>query len=373
MAIISLFNNKGGVGKTTLSYHLSAALAELGKKVLMIDLDSQCNLTMHAIDMGRLQKIWDLEDSFIEEGFETARQRAGQEKYEKMLSQTRTVHFLLKPTEEGTGELSALPPAHHVRKNVDLLPGRLTLYMYENSIADRWPSTYMGHPLAVRTISQIRALANRYVKEHGYDFVIMDTSPNLGALNKVVISTADAFLIPCLPDLFSLYGIRNIGNSLKKWQQEFSTIYSLISPDKRSLFPDQFVRFLGYTIYNAKKSSGKSGLEDGDWGLAKAHLNYARQIPQVIETYIDPSVRAKIPEDVISQPIGGTAVMHSHNTYTSMAQKYRVPMWKAPDAKSLAPEDKSTLAAARKRYQATKDSYIAFAEDFLRRIELSGV
>ena len=46
MKIISLFNNKGGVGKTTLAYHLSCALAADGKKVLMIDLDPQCNLTI---------------------------------------------------------------------------------------------------------------------------------------------------------------------------------------------------------------------------------------------------------------------------------------------------------------------------------------
>ena len=50
MKIISLFNNKGGVGKTTLAYHLSCALAEMGKKVLMIDLDPQCNLTICGMD-----------------------------------------------------------------------------------------------------------------------------------------------------------------------------------------------------------------------------------------------------------------------------------------------------------------------------------
>ena len=43
MKIISLFNNKGGVGKTTLAYHLSCAMAASGKRVLMIDLDPQCN------------------------------------------------------------------------------------------------------------------------------------------------------------------------------------------------------------------------------------------------------------------------------------------------------------------------------------------
>jgi len=53
--------------------------------------------------------------------------------------------------------------------------------------------------------------------------------------------------------MFSLYGIRNIGRSLEAWKRELDIIYSLISNDKRKNFPNKFVQFLGYTIYNAKK------------------------------------------------------------------------------------------------------------------------
>ena len=49
MKILSVFNNKGGVGKTTLTYHVANALAEMGYKVLMIDADPQCNLTIYAL------------------------------------------------------------------------------------------------------------------------------------------------------------------------------------------------------------------------------------------------------------------------------------------------------------------------------------
>ena len=65
MKLISVFNNKGGVGKTTLKYHLACALAELGKKVLMLDLDPQCNLTIYGLDSESLHKIWQDEDGFI--------------------------------------------------------------------------------------------------------------------------------------------------------------------------------------------------------------------------------------------------------------------------------------------------------------------
>mgnify|MGYP000583774829 CR=1 FL=1 len=57
MKIISVFNNKGGVGKSTLTYHLGAALSEKGKKVLLIDLDPQSNLTLYGLSEERLEKI----------------------------------------------------------------------------------------------------------------------------------------------------------------------------------------------------------------------------------------------------------------------------------------------------------------------------
>ena len=56
MKIISVFNNKGGVGKSTLSFHLGKALGLMGKKVLFVDLDPQCNLTISAMRERELEK-----------------------------------------------------------------------------------------------------------------------------------------------------------------------------------------------------------------------------------------------------------------------------------------------------------------------------
>jgi hypothetical protein len=191
----------------------------------------------------------------------------------------------------------------------------------------------------------------------------MDTSPSLGALNKVIISTTDGFLIPCAPDMFSLYGIRNLGNALGVWQKQFKTIYQLLSEEKRKQFPEKFVSLLGFTIYNAKKYTGNS-----PWDLAKAHYNYAMRIPSAIIEYIPMEVRGHIEESIMALPIGNTSIMHTHNTLTGMSQKYHLPMWEVPSYPYLA-DDTNTVIANKAIYEATFEKYSTFCADLLKRVD----
>lgn len=365
MKLLTIFNNKGGVGKTTLLYHLACALAELGKKVLLIDLDSQCNLTLYGIDVENLHEIWKSEDVFFDEGYEYGKNTMSTEEFKKFIKRPHTIHFMLKPTEDGTGESEEMPEPISLAKNLDMIPGRLTLYLYENKIASRWNDVYAGDSLAIKTITRIRQIAKQYAEKKGYDYVLLDTSPSLGALNKTIIMSADGFIIPALPDMFSLYGIRNIGKSLAVWKKELDTIFALISDEKRKLFPKEPVQFLGYTIYNAKR--GKSKNTD-TWGLAQAHYNYAMQIPDAIIENISRELRCTLSEEDLNSPIGAREVMFSHNTYPSAAQKYRVPIWKIPDC-ALDEEDRGTITGNRQRYYETKASYIKFANEFVKRVD----
>lgn len=363
MKIISLFNNKGGVGKTTLAYHLSHCLSQMGHRVLMVDVDPQCNLTICSLYDEEIQAIWRTEDPFIED-FLSAQKGLPEEEWKRINENPRTIHYLLKTTEEGTSDLEYLPPPIEVTPNLGLIPGRLTLHMYEDKIAERWNGVYRGDPLAIRTITRIRNIAEEYGRKHNYDYAIIDTSPSLGILNKVIISTVDGFLIPCLPDMFSLYGVRNIGDYLSKWKKEFDTIYSLISNEKRSQFPSNFVSFLGFTIYNAKKYVNVTPLD-----LAKAHYDYAIQIPSTIKEYIQPDVREHLTEEMLEAPIGGKAIMHTHNTLPNVTQKYKHPMWLVPSLSNLEQEDSATIrGGSRAQYEATWKKYKLFTEDLLNRI-----
>lgn len=363
MKAISIFNNKGGVGKTTLTFHLAHALACMEYRTLIVDFDPQCNLTILGMDEEDLHKIWLEEDEFIED-FQAARDKLPPKDFEQLVSKPRSIHFLLKPSEDGVAEIGSLPPPVPLATNLDLIPGRLTMHLYEDKIAGRWSDVYQGDPLAVRTITKPRELAEAYAKQHGYDFVIMDTSPSLGTLNKVVISTTDGFVIPCMPDMFSLYGVRNIGNALVFWKKQFVTIFHLLSAEKRKAFPVNYVRLLGFTIYNAKKYSGATR-----WDLATAHYNYAMEIPGAIEKFIRPEIRDHVTQEILAHPIGETAIMHTHNTLPAMAQRYHTPMWRVPSCGHLEDGDRNTILGNRAIYEATQGKYIEFAKDLLKRME----
>lgn len=368
MKIISVFNNKGGVGKSTLSFHLGKALGLMGKKVLFVDLDPQCNLTISAMRERELEKIWQEEDAYIDD-FEDAKKN--KKKFSRIMSETRSIHFLLKPAEDGVNDIESLPPAKSIGDNVYMIPGRLSIHQFENRISERWSGLYQSDNLSIRTITYIRRLCERYADILDVDFVLVDTSPSLGILNKTIISTVDGFIIPAQPDMFSLYGIRNIGNSLESWGKELNVIYRLISEEKREKFPKKFVQFLGYTIYNAKKYDG-----DNEYQLADAHYSYAKRIPQIINQYIKEDNKVKI--DDINMPIAGGAIMHTHNTYPSVAQALKCAIWEVPDVFTKLQQAESEYLKEQMinvnrgsfgRYREIKDKYIEFAKAFIERTE----
>lgn len=361
MKIISVFNNKGGVGKSTLSFHLAHALAEQGTKTLMVDLDPQSNLTLQCIDTAELEKLWSEEAPYIED-FQDAHE-SSDKTFAEFIVKPRSIHCLLKPVEDGVFDSFALGEVHKLSPKLGLIPGRLSLHMFEDKLAKSWSDAFLGDPQSLRLITAIRTLCLEAQKTHGYEVAILDTSPSLGMLNRVIISMSTGFFVPCMPDMFSTFGLTNIGLALRTWSSQFSTMYSVLSDKKRGSFPPNFVKFLGYTLYNAKRYTGQN-----DYDIATAHYGYAKKLPEVISARIPSECYSHLGPSVIAQPIGGTSIIHSHNTLPAMAQKYRVPMWKVPEHPGLLAEDKSTVAGNRSIYEEKRAMYHGFASDLMKRL-----
>jgi cellulose biosynthesis protein BcsQ len=97
-----------------------------------------------------------------------------------------------------------------IRENVSLLQGSLNLGLYEDLLATSFSSAAAGQPLGYFQTSAI----SRFLFEKGLDeqidLFIIDSSPNLGLLNRAILLGTDYFCTPLMPDAFSLQGIQNL-------------------------------------------------------------------------------------------------------------------------------------------------------------------
>lgn len=204
--VIAFFNNKGGVGKTSLVYHLSWMYADLGKRIVAADLDPQANLTAAFLDDDRLEILWPEGDH------------------------PDTIYGCIQPLLQGTGDI-ARPHLEDVEElsnqsslfgsSIALLAGDLLLSSFEDALSDAWPKCLDGKQRAFRVISAFWRIMQQAAVQHRADMILMDLGPNLGAINRSALIAADYVVVPLSPDLFSLQGLRNLGPTLHRWRREW--------------------------------------------------------------------------------------------------------------------------------------------------------
>lgn len=193
MTVVALFNNKGGVGKTTLAYHVAHMLARLDVTVLAVDLDPQANLTAHFLGDDELEELW-------------------------QSSEPQTVAGAVRPIVEGMGDILHPVPIE-VAERLWLLPGDLRLSGFEERLAQAWPATLTGDdPAAARVTTAFHRIVAAARETVGAQVVLLDVGPNLGALNRSALLVADHVLVPLGADLFSAQGLRNLGPALGRWR-----------------------------------------------------------------------------------------------------------------------------------------------------------
>lgn len=192
--VLTFFNNKGGVGKTSLIYHLAWMFASLRKRIVAADLDPQANLTAAFLTEEEIEAIWEEE-------------KPGS-----------TVFQCVRPL-AGVGDI-AEPHLRRIAPDLHLLPGDVRLSGYEESLSMEWSNSMGDHNLyrPMRILSsfwQVMQMAARTVRA---DLVLVDIGPNLGAINRSALLATDYVAIPLGADLFSLQGLGNLGPALRSWK-----------------------------------------------------------------------------------------------------------------------------------------------------------
>ncbi len=316
MKTIAFFNNKGGVGKTTLVYHLAWMFAQKGHRVLAVDLDPQANATSMFLDEDTLTEL--LESA---EG-------------------ATTVYRALKPLLEGEGDV-ATPILSQVSGSIFLLPGDLALSAAEDDMSSQWADTLDGRVRAFRVISGIWRIMERSARAVEATIVLIDVGPNLGALNRASLITADAVVIPLAPDLYSLQGMRNLGPTLRDWRIQWRKRLDAATEKGIDLsLPQGGMNPIGYVVLQHAVRADRP---------VKAYKRWMDRIPQTYSSAIL-SENPPLDESVADDP-DCLAMLKNYRSLMPLSQDAHRPMF------LLRPADGAIGSHA----QAVQDCYSDFS------------
>lgn len=180
MKAIAFFNNKGGVGKTMLAYHLAWMYQELGIRVLAVDLDPQAYLTWSFLPKSKVEALW---------------------------ADSRGVFQAIQDYQD---QIRSSPGLHleTIAENLAFLGGHLDLSLLENRAA--------GEGLE----KVLRSILRSAGKQHRAEIALVDLGPNLAALNRAAVLACEHFLTPLRPDVFSVGSLTSLGHALGDWKKD---------------------------------------------------------------------------------------------------------------------------------------------------------
>lgn len=175
--VIAITNQKGGVGKTTTTFNLGVALAKQGKRVLVVDVDPQSNLTTYAGWYDENELKYTLTD--------------------------------LMEQSMNDDEIKIKESILHHKENVDLIPSNLSLSALENSL------TYaMSREYTLRNcLSSIK---------DDYDYILLDCQPSLGMLTINALASANSVIIPVQSEYFALRGMTDLFKIINKVRRQIN-------------------------------------------------------------------------------------------------------------------------------------------------------
>lgn len=291
MKIVAFFNNKGGVGKTSLVYHLGWMFAELGQRVLMADFDPQSNLTAMCVAEERLSELWAEPDA-----------------------ERKTIHGAVQPIVEGLGDIQ---PAHieALTARLALLPGDIRLSQFEGKLSDAWPKCLDRDKAAFRTASSFIRVVQEAGERHQATLVLVDVGPNLGAINRAALLGATYVITPIGADLFSMQGLRNLGPTLTRWREEWEERLSK-KPIAELQLPPAAMAPAGYVVMQPNLYAGQ---------VTKAYGHWLAQIPG---EYGDSVLGEDRHDDLtVEEDPNCLAVLRHYRSLMPMAQAARKPIF----------------------------------------------
>jgi chromosome partitioning protein len=291
MKTVAFFNNKGGVGKTSLVYHLAWMFSELGHQVVAADFDPQANLTSMCLDDDRLLEIW-------------------------RSNPRPTVYSAIAPLKKGVGEVS-LKRLESVSSRLSLLVGDLELSSFEDDLSANWSRALDRDERAFRVTTAFSRIVDQAGAASGAKLALIDVGPNLGAINRAALIAADYVVIPAAPDLFSVQGLENVGPRLVSWRDEWQERKNKLPPELDIRIPGGEMRPIGYVVSRHSVREGRQ---------VKAFRNWLDRLPGIYRTKVDGEI-GNFDHLSIDTDERCLAQLKDYRSLMPMAQEARKPMF----------------------------------------------
>ncbi len=325
--VLTFFNNKGGVGKTSLVYHLSWMFAEQGFRVLAVDLDPQANLTSSFLDEDRLAALWD--DSGTSTIF-------------------RSVKPLLDVGDFASVDYQTIDP------RLALIPGDLSLSGFEDELSTTW-TTALSDKNKTRPFRILTAFwrsAQESAARFGANLIVFDVGPNLGAINRAAMLASNHVIVPLGADLFSLQGLRNLGPTLREWRAGWTRRRDDWARPDFALPPGD-MQPVGYIAMRHGVRLTRP---------VKAYTRWLDQIPAEFRRSVLAQDATNAP--AIEQDPLCLAMLKSYNSLMPLAQEARKPIFFLQSADGAIGSHANAVGKA-------YDDFKSLATDIARRIGLS--
>jgi cellulose biosynthesis protein BcsQ len=312
--VLTFFNNKGGVGKTSLVYHLSWMFSELGHKIVAVDLDAQANLTAAYLDEDELEKLWESQ------------------------SGATTIYRAIEPLTQ-VGDIEE-PVLVDVTPRLFLVPGDVALASFEDTLSEAWPDSMRDENLyrPFRILTSFWQVAQKAATRVEADLILVDVGPNLGAINRSALIASDHVAIPLGADLFSLQGIKNLGPTLRSWRSSWE---KRLANWKEPAFdlPEGHMEPLGYIVQQHSVRLSRP---------VKAYDRWVNRMPAI---YHDSVLQTPTSAATPAEDTACLATLKHYRSLIPMGQEARRPIFKLTPAEGAIGSHAQAVVEARNDFE----------------------
>lgn len=288
MKTLAFFNNKGGVGKTSLVYHLGFMFAEMGHRVLFADLDPQANLSTMCLSDERIEALL-------------------------ALKPRPTIYGAIERLRRGIGDIERISP-EAVSGTITLVAGDLQLSELEDDFSQQWPKCLERDERAFRVTTSLHRVVAEAGERSGAGIALLDVGPNFGAINRAALIAADYVVVPVSPDLFSMQGLENVGPRLRTWREDWQDRRSR-APNLDFALPGGTMESLGYVVSRHSTLAG---------GATKAFQRWIDRMPAVYRRSFE---KPSAPEVDVASDEFCLAQLKDYRSLMPMAQEARKPIF----------------------------------------------